>query len=189
MKTGYITKHKSKESISVAVFIALIILLQFVIMGSAIIMFNIMLIIAFLVWLKGEEYKNSSPAKIIKIYLIGIGVQCFHFGEEYLTGFQTSLPELFGYTWTDKQFLVFNLIWLCIFILAAWGALKKLRISYFIIWFYAIAGGIGNGVFHPLLSITQGKYFSGLFTSFVSLIIGVILIKELIKVRKELSLL
>jgi len=145
-----------------------------------------MLIISYFTWLPGQEYSNPQP-KIVKIYIIGIAVQCLHLGEEYLTDFQKELPQFFNTSWSDRKFLVFILVWLSVFVFAVWGALNKYRISYLIIWFYAIAGGAGNGIFHLLLSLYRGTYFPGLITSFAHLFAGIILLRELISARRRSS--
>ena len=175
------------ESLIVAICLVAVILLQFNIMGRAIIGLNIMLIITFFVWITRDDHRNPAPQKVLGIYLVGISVQCLHLCEEYLTNFQIHLPQLFGYKWSDSMFLSFNLVWLCIFILAAFGALHKIRIAYLIIWFYAIAGGIGNGIFHSALSLNRGGYFPGLITSFAHLIVGILLIRGLTSIGRNLS--
>jgi len=62
--------------------------------------------------------------------------------------------------------------------------MHKIGLSYLIVWFYAIVGGIGNGIMHPILSLRQGGYFPGLITSFASLGVGIKLINELVKARR-----
>jgi hypothetical protein len=160
-------------------FVAVAVILNFSFMGRAIIALNVGLIISYIVWASNIFGNKLNHKRIALIYFIGVCVQCVHFLEEYITGFQTKFPAFFGYQWSDKLFAVFNLIWLGLFFLAAWGVFRKVRLAYFIVWFFALIGEIGNGLFHPLISIVQKAYFPGLISSFFHLIIGILLIKEL----------
>ncbi|HZS10545.1 MAG TPA: HXXEE domain-containing protein [Blastocatellia bacterium] len=172
------------ESLTGGVFVLAAILLHVRFMGVAMMGLNVGLVIAYLVWLSREDGRGSGSSKVLSIYLTGIAVQCAHFCEEYLTGFQTRFPGLAGYRWSDGLFVAFNLIWLCWFVLAAVGGLYRVRLAYLVVWFFALAGGIGNGIVHPVLSIIQGGYFPGLITSPAHLIIGILLTRALVKARR-----
>lgn len=110
---------------------------------------------------------------------MGIAVQCLHFCEEYLTGFQREFPALIGRQWSDSTSITFNLIWLALFTLAAVGVFRGMAAAYFIVLFYALAGGIGNGAGHLLLCVTRQGYFPGALTAPLNLIVGVILLRRL----------
>lgn len=166
------------------IFVAVAILLNLKFMGSAIMGLNLGLIIAYFAWVSVIIDLRFEQNKIVPIYLLGIAVQCVHACEEYLMDFHIRFPSLFGYLWSDKLFVVFNLIWLFVFVFAAWGVLHKIRVAYLGVWFFVLVGGIGNGMIHPALSMMQGGYFPGLVTSFAHLIIGVLLIRELMKARQ-----
>ncbi len=169
------------------IFIIGAIVLHFQFLGRAAIGLNVGLILAYIVWLSGADSQNPVPQKLIALYLLGIAVQCLHFYEEYLTGFYIKFPALFDYQWSGNVFITVNLLWLFLFILAAVGMLNNLNIAYLVVWFYAIIGGIGNGILHPVISIYQGSYFPGLLTSFAHLIVGGLLIKELTIARRQVK--
>jgi hypothetical protein len=148
-------------------------------MGVAIIFLNFGLLVGFLFW--AIQSKRLSNPNIMAIYLIAVGVQSLHFLEEYLSGFQTEFPQLFGYTWSDHQFVIFNLLWLGTLIFNGIGVYYGIRLSYLLVYFFVIVGGIANGVAHPLLSLMKGGYFPGLFTSPIVLLVGVVLFLKLSK--------
>lgn len=150
-------------------------------MGVAIIFLDIGLIITLGIW--AVQSKTVAKPAIVPLYFIGVAVQCFHFLEEFLTGFQLKFPLLFGYQWSDELFAAFNIVWIALFVLNGAWLQTGGRLSYFLVYFYAIVGGIANGIAHPLLSINYGGYFPGLITSPFALIIGVLLLKKLINER------
>ncbi len=167
------------ESLIGGIFVATAILLNLRFMGSAVTGLNLGLIIAYFVWLFVNTDLKPEQTKVGSIYLLAIAVQCVHVCEEYVMDFHIKFPGLFGYRWSGKLFVTFNLIWLFVFVLAAWGVLHQIRLAYLVVWFFAIVGGVGNGIFHPVLSIIEGGYFPGLITSAAGLVLGILLIKEL----------
>jgi len=154
---------------------------QTLVMGAAIVPFDILLALSFFFWISRDYASHPMPRRILSLYLAGIAVQCLHFYEEYLTGFQNRFPMIFGYEWSDHLFVGFNLVWLAIFTLAALGVMHRVPIASFPVWFFAIAAGLANGIGHPLLSLREGGYFPGLITSPLHLIIGILLTRELLR--------
>jgi hypothetical protein len=127
--------------------------------------------------------KDSAEAidGIIRLYLVGIAFQCLHFTEEYVTRFYVRAPEFLGFVaWPSEFFVIFNLTWIALWVLAAVGIKRGMRAAFFPVWFFAI-GMIGNAVWHPLLCLATGGYFPGLFTSPFAGVIGVILLSRLWK--------
>ncbi len=159
------------------------VILNFVLMGLPVVFLNTGLIIAFLVWASSEPQGETRRSTILPLFGIGIIFLFFHFLEEYLTGFQTRFPGLFGVEWSGRQFTALNLIWLSVFLLALYGVYRNIRLAFVIVWFFALLAGIGNGLFHPLISLFQGAYFPGLVSSFFLLIIGIMLIRQLTERR------
>jgi hypothetical protein len=76
--------------------------------------------------------------------------------------------------WSPNFFVVFNLIWLSVWILSAIGLRKGYRLALFPVWFFAI-GAIVNGIAHPMLAVVAQGYFPGLITSPVVGVLGVLL--------------
>ena len=88
-------------------------------------------------------------------------MQCIHFTEEALTGFHLKIGELFSIPSMPLSFFVlFNLIWISIWILSVFGLKSGDTLALFAAWFLSIAG-MFNGVLHPLLSVASGSYFPG----------------------------
>lgn len=144
---------------------------------------DIGLMIGFVVW--AARIKTPVEASIMGLYLVAVSIQCIHLLEEYLTGFQTEFPQLFGYSWTDQQFLTLNLSWLAVFVLTGVGLHYRIRVSFIVVYFFAIIGGIANGLAHPLLSLMKGGYFPGLVTSPFALVVGLMLLRKLLRNRRE----
>ena len=181
MKTIFATN--SRDLLLGGLFTVLVIVIQTWAMGVAIVFLDLGLVIALIVWI-AQANRISNP-NIGTWYLIAVGVQCFHFLEEFLTGFQVELPQFFGYAWSDQQFVALNLCWLGLFTLNGVGVYSGARWSYLLVFFLAIVGGIANGIGHPLLSLMRGGYFPGLYTSPLSLVAGLILVSQTMKSQQS----
>ena len=100
-----------------------------------------------------------------RLAFVVTAVQAAHFGEELATGFHHRFPELLGLVaWSWSFFVTFNVFWLVLWGLCAWGVATGRRVPSFPLWFLAIAA-IANGVAHPALALRSGGYFPGLITS------------------------
>lgn len=174
---------RSFAAILGAVFVAVAIAVQHVLMGRAVIGLSAGLVIAYFVWISNYDVVYGPRRRISLIYGVAVGLQGLHFLEEYLTGFWTEFPSFWGYEWSNELFATFNLVWLGIFVLAGVGLVAGVRLSYLVVWFMAIVGGIANGVLHTMASLTRGAYFPGSVTAVGHLVVGVLLIKALISAR------
>jgi hypothetical protein len=95
-----------------------------------------------------------------------VGVQSVHFAEETATGLHQRLGALLGLPGIPLSvFVVFNLLWLGIWVASVPGVRSARPAAFFAAWFLAIAG-MFNGVAHPLLAIAADGYFPGLVSSF-----------------------
>jgi hypothetical protein len=131
------------------------------------------------------ESDQAGRERTARLFLIGLAVQCLHFTEEFVTRFQDRFPALLGlHAWSENFFVVFNLIWLSIWVLSAVGLVKGYRLALFPVWFFAI-GGIVNGIAHPLLALLVEGYFPGLITSPLLGILGVRLWQRLYALTKS----
>jgi len=115
----------------------------------------------------------------VQTVLVTILFQAGHFVEELSAGLHERLPALFGLPPMPLQFFVsFNVAWLIIWGISAWGLAAHSRASLFPLWFLGIGCAV-NGVAHPALSILAGGYFPGLLTSPVVGVLGVMLLRRL----------
>jgi hypothetical protein len=146
-------------------------------MGRGVIFLSVGLVIAYLLWL-ATPWKDE-PARVLPIYFIAIAVQCLHFAEEFATGFQRQFPKLLGSEWTDAQFVVFNMTWLALFVLAGLGIYRRIQLAYLVALFLAAVGGVGNGASHLVLSAAQSRYFPGSGTAPLCLLAGIALLIRL----------
>ena len=176
----------SRDRIVGAVFVLAVVAAQVRWMGRASTLLSVGLVIAYLLWATAR-WKND-PAKILPMYLLAIAVQCLHFAEEFVTGFQREFPKLVGTEWSDARFVTFNMAWLAVFVLAGLGVYRRMQLAYLVVLFLALAGGVGNGAGHLLLSATQGRYFPGAATAPLCLLAGIALLTRLFgetRVRPE----
>lgn len=105
--------------------------------------------------------------------------QSGHFIEEYRAGFHLSFPQLFGLAaWTDSFFVTFNLVWITLWTIAIVLLPRWPGVAVFPVWFLAIAAML-NGIVHPLLAVSVGGYFPGLWSSPVIGVLGFLLLQKL----------
>ena len=175
----------SRDRIAGAVFVLVVVAAQVRWMGSAAALLTVSLIVSYLLWI-AAPWRND-PVSIVPIYLLAIVVECVHFGEEYLTGFQRQFPKLMGYEWSDARFVAFNMAWLAVFVLAALGVYRRVAFAYLVVLFLALGGGVGNGAGHLLLCVTQGRYFPGAATAPLCLLAGIGLLVKLFRQRPSVS--
>ena len=112
----------------------------------------------------------------LPIYLVVVALQCLHFAEEFVTGFQRRFPQRFDLEpWPDSFFVIFNAICICVWVLAgaSISAGRTSRVVGVAVWFLTF-GAIGNGIAHPVLAIASGGYFPGLITAPVLGFAGVV---------------
>lgn len=116
--------------------------------------------------------QSDARRRTAALFVAGLMIYALHFLEEYATRFYERFPPVLGLSpWPAGFFIVFNLSWLLVWVLAAPGLRAGYRVAYFPVWFFAIAM-MGNGVAHPLLSVYARGYFPGLITSPLAGIVG-----------------
>jgi hypothetical protein len=160
-----------------AAFVLVVGFAQFWWMGRATTPLAAGLVAAYVVWIAGRW--NDDAAKVLPACLLAIAVQCLHFSEEFATGFQRQFPQISGDEWSDVRFVTFNMIWLALFVLAALGVYRRVALAYLVVLFLALAGGVGNGVGHLVLSATRARYFPGTVTAPLCLLAGIGLLATL----------
>jgi hypothetical protein len=171
----------SRDRIAGAVFVLVVLAGQTLWMGPAIIFLSGGLVLAYGVWAAGRW--TNDAAVVLPIYLLAIAVQCLHFAEEYVTGFQHQFPKLFGDDWSDARFVMFNMLWLVAFVLAALGVYRRVRLAYLVVLFLALIGGVGNGISHLVLCAMYRRYFPGVITAPFCLLAGITLLTRLFSKR------
>lgn len=151
--------------------------LNTLIMGRAVILLNIGLIASLLAW-SAAGVGQTQPHRLVgPLFLASIAVQMLHLIEEYGGRFYELLPALFDQDpWQPQRFVVFNLVWIGIFLVAAVGVFKRVRLAYLAVWFMALVGGIGNAIFHIWLAIQSTGYAPGVATALINLPLGIALV-------------
>ena len=161
-------------------FVLTAIALQHYFMGPAVAVLSVGLLISLVLWLANyRSYDRIRIGRIRWIYGAAVVVQAIHFAEEYFNGFQREFPSLWGYGWSDALFAGFNLVALGVFVLAAIGLFLGVRLALLLVWFMAIVGGLGNGLFHTAMTLSRGAYFPGFYTGLLHLVVGLLLLREL----------
>ena len=131
-----------------------------------------------LIWLARSEWPAAE--RILPIYIAAVLVQCAHLVEEYLTGFYRALPPIFGSEpWSSSRFLVFNGLWLVVFVVSAVGLAHKRPFAYLVAVFLALGGGVANGIGHLALVLRASGYFPGAYTAVLTLAFGIALTRRL----------
>lgn len=106
--------------------------------------------------------ERSAAARALALAVL---VQAVHFTEEAATDFHERLGGLLGLPGIPfSGFVVFNLVWLAIWVASVPGLRSARPAAFFAAWFLALAGML-NAVLHPLLAIAQRGYFPGLASS------------------------
>jgi hypothetical protein len=140
-------------------------------MGRATTVLVLAMIASYGLWLTRPEW--PSPERIFPLYTAAVLVQSAHLIEEYRGGFHRMFPPVFGADpWSSRQFLVFNLVWLAVFVIAGVSLARNQRAAYLVALFLAIGGGIANGLGHLALSARQSGYFPGSYTGALALLVG-----------------
>lgn len=152
---------------------------------SSVVLFIPAVIVTYIVYLNTFYRHTPKPDRILPLYLLLLGVQFLHFTEEYLTNFHVEVPKLLGQEAYSLNFwITFNMIAYSIFIIGGIIIFKRLKEYMIIPLFFIITGVILNSIGHILISIYVQGYFSGLYTSFIYIIVGPILIKRLVEVTR-----
>jgi len=160
-----------------AALVAAIVILQTAVMGRAIVLLDVALAVAWIVWSMRREW--SAKKGPLPLYAVGLLAFAAHSAEEYATGFYRQFPAFAGYEWSPSLFIAFNVAWFVIFAIAGLAAQRGQSFGFLFILFFALGGGIMNGVGHILIAAILGRYFPGLITAPLLLVIGVALLRRL----------
>jgi hypothetical protein len=144
-------------------------------MGRAVAFLVVALAVSYALWLVRVE--RPSTRRLLPMFLVAVLVQCAHLIEEVWSGFYRAFPPLLGSEpWSERQFVIFNLVWLALFLLTGLGIVRQWRPAYVITMFLAIGGGICNGLGHIALAIRANGYFPGAYTAPLVLAAGIALL-------------
>ncbi|HYN81987.1 MAG TPA: HXXEE domain-containing protein [Gemmatimonadaceae bacterium] len=164
----------------VALAVAVACVLTLATMGRATIFLVVAMLLCYALWVRRTEWPPGET--VLGVYALAVLVQCAHSVEEYLAGFYRVFPPVFGASpWSGRRFLIFNLVWLTIFVFAGVGLSRGRRAAHLVALFLAIGGGIGNGLGHLALSARGGGYFPGAYTGVLALLVGSLLAYRLIR--------
>jgi hypothetical protein len=151
---------------------------------QAMIILGVASIVAYVGWLRtGYQYPVRSK-RVVAAYLVAVAFQFIHMSEEYTGHFPHEFVLLFhtNHDWTEKSFLLtfvfgFGALWM----LAGAGALYRIRIANYFLWFYALGAGLINAISHFVFPIIKGwHYFPGLYTAAGHLFFSVVVLRFLI---------
>lgn len=160
-----------------AIAVAAAMAVQTLAMGRAIAALDVALAIAFAMWVGGGWAANAGERAVVRRYAAGLVAFALHFTEEYVTGFHRALPRLVGYEWTSAQFVAFNASWFAVFVISLFGVRRGVRLAYLPLFFFAVGGGLLNGIGHVALALMRGGYFPGLVTAPLMFAAGVAILR------------
>ena len=170
---------RNRESIATAAVVVVVDVAMLVTMGRAVALLAVALVLAYVVWLAQSVLE---PRRVLSAYLLALAAQGLHFIEEYRAGFYREFPPLVGAApWSRSTFLLFNLAWLFVFVLAAQGLARRWRPAGVVALFLALGGGVLNGLGHFALAARASAYFPGLYTAPLSLAAGSYLLLRILR--------
>jgi hypothetical protein len=179
-------KPSSRDRAVGAVLVGAGVLFQSSLLGRAASLLSVALVLAYVVWVGGAWSFGHPWLRLT--YGIGLVVFLLHATEEYLNGFPQRLPGLVGVEpWTNAQYLCFNAVWFATFLLAARELHRQRPVGTLVVLFFALAGGLGNGIAHLFLTLRQGAYFPGAWTAPLCLVVGGLLIGQLFKAESAVE--
>jgi hypothetical protein len=145
-------------------------------MGRAVILLVAALGVSCALWVAREEWPGDR--RFLRLLIAAVLVQIVHLIEELWSGFYRAFPPVLGgEAWSERQFVLFNLVWLGLFLLAGFGVARRWRPAYVVTLFLAIGGGIGNGLGHLVLALRAQGYFPGAYTAPLAFAAGLVLLR------------
>jgi hypothetical protein len=140
-------------------------------MGPPVILLIAGLIASLVAWLTTGGGRPFPKQLVGPLYLASIAVQTCHFVEEYAGRLYEILPPLFNLSPLPAQkFVVFNLVWIGIFLVSAVGVFRRVRLALLPVWFQG--GGYTPGVVTALVNLPFGVALVVLLTRPTAPIIG-----------------
>ncbi|MFL5608673.1 MAG: hypothetical protein ACJ8AD_19615, partial [Gemmatimonadaceae bacterium] len=98
-------------------------------MGRAVTFLVIALGVSYMLWLFHVE--RPSTQRLLPMFLVAVIVQCAHLIEEVWSEFYRAFPPVLGSEpWSERQFVIFNLLWLAVFLLTGLGIVRQWRPAY-----------------------------------------------------------
>jgi hypothetical protein len=147
------------------------------------------LAVVWLIFLRMYVKKMPLPqaADFLPIYFSLLAWQFMHFAEEYLTGFYSRFPSLYGAEpFSPELFVSFNMVSYALFVVACLLVFSKnLKFLLIPVLFFVAYGAIGNAISHTWWVILQKSYFPGFYTALAYWIIGPLALAKLIGSRNH----
>ena len=134
------------------------------------------------VWLYITTNATCQGSEFLPVFFLALAVQFIHFAEEFITGFRTSFPLLYGGTpYSEDLFVTFNMVAYFMFTLTCILVFtKSLRFLLVPSLFFIIYGAIGNAISHTWWSLYLQAYFPGLVTAQIYWIVGPLVLYKLL---------
>lgn len=122
------------------------------------------------------------PLHYYPIYFATLAWQFIHFTEEFLTGFRSAFPVLYGAApYGANLFVTINTVSYFVFLMACIAVLTgKIRFLVAPMLFFIVYGGIGNAIAHTWWVLYLGEYFPGFYTAQVYWILGPLALAKLL---------
>lgn len=141
---------------------------------------NTLLLVSVVIGLRRPVPDAQGRDRILPVFLLALAAQCLHLIEEFGTGLQRRLPDLFGLApWSPEFLVILNVAWIGIWVLAALGLRTGgNRLAMIPVWFLALASS-ANGILHLTVALLVWGYFPGLVTSPVVGGLGLVLLGRL----------
>jgi Protein of unknown function with HXXEE motif len=127
---------------------------------------------------------RRARARFALLALVAVATQALHFAEELGTQFYERFPSFLGLApWSRSFFVIFNVSWLVLWAVSAFGVRAGFVLAAWPIWFLGLALLL-NGIVHPLLGFRVGGYFPGLITAPITGLVGLVLLVQLSRLTR-----
>jgi hypothetical protein len=133
-------------------------------------------------WLYLKQVPLPQGSEFVPLFVTLLAVQFLHFGEEFVMGFRTQFPVLYGGApYSANLFVTFNMAAYFVFTITCLVAFASRR--WFLLipaLFFVIYGAIGNAISHSWWSLQLRAYFPGLVTAQAYWLLGPMVLSKLV---------
>ena len=156
------------------------------VLPSAFILGVLLLVAALLTVTRGAgDPDPAARGRVAWLAASTLALQSIHFVEELWTGLHRRLPELLDLpSMSLTIFVSINLFWIVVWGLSIAGLPMRHHAALFPLWFLGL-GTAFNGIAHPLLALSQGGSFPGLWTAPLTGVAGMFFLRRLTRLTRS----
>ncbi|RXJ80785.1 hypothetical protein [Arcobacter sp. F2176] len=179
-----------KKDLIIATIIAFIMGLFFIYIGGIPLVLTfipgLIISLGLLYFMYNKNIELPTAKSFVPLFFASFAWQFLHFNEEFVTGFYTQFPNLFGArAYSVERFVTINMISYFAFSVGCVAVFtKRLKFLVLPMLFYIVYGMIGNAITHTWWVIFHKDYFPGFFTAQFYWVLGFIVLSTFLKSKK-----